>query len=234
MPTILVIRSGVVENLTWQYLFGYDRYPADAVLPPPPSTKVYALIQQDTSLLTDTQTNANAEWIYNFLTNTQNCSGRGACAILGNMQMESGLNPGAWEIMSDENLGYGIIQFTPASRFLDWASSQGILKPPFNYTLPTAANNLAAKDPEELLSTEMDFLMIDLAKYFSRPDSGDIPFPELNIQTFNGFKRSDGTVAQLTEVFQEYYVRPANPNATLQNRINFATAWAKFFGVSAG
>ncbi len=227
--------SGVVEYLTWQYLFGYGSYPADAVLPPPPSTKVYALVEQLNSSLTTSQVNANAEWIYNFFTNTQNCSGRGACAILGNMQMESQLNPGMWEIMSDAEAGYGVVQFTPASRFLDWASSQGILKPPVDYTLPTAANNLAVKNPEELLSAEMNYLMKDLASpEIFCPPQNNVPFPELNIQTFNGFKRSDGTVAQLTEVFLTYYERPKDSDASLQYRINFATAWAKYFNVNAG
>ena len=43
-------------------------------------------------------------------------------AILGNMQAESGINPGAWENYQVGNLngGFGLVQWTPATKLFTW------------------------------------------------------------------------------------------------------------------
>ena len=48
-------------------------------------------------------------------------------AILGNMQTESSLNPGIWQGLDEGNMsgGYGLVQWTPASKFISWADSNG-------------------------------------------------------------------------------------------------------------
>lgn len=43
--------------------------------------------------------------------------------MLGNIQVESGVNPGIWEslvITKNESNGYGLVQWTPASKVRDW------------------------------------------------------------------------------------------------------------------
>ena len=44
--------------------------------------------------------------------------------MLGNMQVESSLNPGQTEAtfaLGDPNAGYGLVQWTPRTKFSDWA-----------------------------------------------------------------------------------------------------------------
>lgn len=47
------------------------------------------------------------------------------CGMLGNMQSESTINPGIWESLDEGNLrgGYGLVQWTPATNYIDWAGS---------------------------------------------------------------------------------------------------------------
>lgn len=47
--------------------------------------------------------------------------------IMGNMQTESTLNPGIWQGLNEGNEegGYGLVQWTPATNFLDWAEARG-------------------------------------------------------------------------------------------------------------
>lgn len=47
-------------------------------------------------------------------------------AILGNMQPESGINPARWENDNVGNLngGFGLVQWTPASKLINWVNEQ--------------------------------------------------------------------------------------------------------------
>lgn len=45
------------------------------------------------------------------------------CAILGNMQSESSINPGIWESLSPYSGGYGLVQWTPYTKYSNWAGS---------------------------------------------------------------------------------------------------------------
>lgn len=46
-------------------------------------------------------------------------------AILGNMQAESGINPGIWESLTPYGGGYGLTQWTPYTKYSNWATSEG-------------------------------------------------------------------------------------------------------------
>lgn len=41
-------------------------------------------------------------------------------ATLGNMQAESGINPGIWENLESFNGGYGLVQWTPFTKYANW------------------------------------------------------------------------------------------------------------------
>lgn len=44
------------------------------------------------------------------------------CGMLGNQQAESGINPNAWQNYTvNYNMGYGLVQWTPATKYIDWA-----------------------------------------------------------------------------------------------------------------
>lgn len=45
--------------------------------------------------------------------------------MLGNMQEESGINPGIWENLTPFGTGYGLTQWTPYTKYTDWATAQG-------------------------------------------------------------------------------------------------------------
>ena len=47
--------------------------------------------------------------------------------LLGNMQSESTINPAIWESLNEWNYsgGYGLVQWTPASKYIDWANANG-------------------------------------------------------------------------------------------------------------
>lgn len=48
--------------------------------------------------------------------------------MLGNMEVESKINPGIWEDLDtgDTSQGYGLVQWTPASKYLNWCSANGL------------------------------------------------------------------------------------------------------------
>ena len=43
------------------------------------------------------------------------------CAMLGNMQTESSINPGIWESLTAYSGGYGLVQWTPYTKYSNWA-----------------------------------------------------------------------------------------------------------------
>lgn len=47
--------------------------------------------------------------------------------VLGNMESESSINPGIWQSLNEGNMsgGFGLVQWTPATNFTDWADSNG-------------------------------------------------------------------------------------------------------------
>ena len=59
---------------------------------------------------------ANRGWSYNAI-----------AGLLGNMQSESTINPGIWQSLIENNMsgGFGLVQWTPATNFTNWADSNG-------------------------------------------------------------------------------------------------------------
>lgn len=47
--------------------------------------------------------------------------------LLGNMQSESSVNPGIWQSLNSGNMsgGFGLVQWTPATNFTNWADANG-------------------------------------------------------------------------------------------------------------
>lgn len=69
----------------------------------------------------------NATIINAFFT-SQGWSANAIAAILGNMQPESGINPSRWENEDVGNLngGLGLVQWTPATKLINWVEEQGL------------------------------------------------------------------------------------------------------------
>lgn len=68
----------------------------------------------------------NAQYILNkFLAN--GWTKQAVCGMLGNMQTESNCNSGIWEGLQENNMngGFGLTQWTPATKYTTWADSNG-------------------------------------------------------------------------------------------------------------
>lgn len=89
----------------------------------------------------DRDNNAYLVWAY---LSSEGFSAAAAAGILGNMYAESGINPAQWQNFDIGNyhLGYGLVQWTPASNYTDWATN----------------HNIDRTDPDENGQGEMDYL----------------------------------------------------------------------------
>ena len=76
--------------------------------------------------LTESQMQGNALEVYNFFS-ARGWTLNAIAGMLGNMERESNINPGLWQSLDYGNYsgGYGLVQWTPATNYTDWASSRG-------------------------------------------------------------------------------------------------------------
>jgi peptidoglycan hydrolase-like protein with peptidoglycan-binding domain len=134
----------------------------------------------------------NARCIFDYLTTVLHWTQEAACGLLGNTYIESKNNPGAWQSYKEGNLtgGYGIVQWTPASKYIDWAKSNGY--------------DPAGMEGQLLrLKYEMD----NGIQYFK---TSDYPL------TFKQFVASKESPDYLAIAFVKNYERPKNPDVELR------------------
>lgn len=74
--------------------------------------------------LSTNQQKLNARYIYNYLS-SKGWTINAIAGILGNMQSESAINPGRWQSdnVGNTSAGYGLVQWTPATKYLNWLPS---------------------------------------------------------------------------------------------------------------
>lgn len=134
--------------------------------------------------LTLDEMKVNAQYILNYLM-SKGWTKNAVCGMLGNMQTESTINPGIWQSLAEGNLsgGFGLVQWTPASKYIDWADANGL---PFQ---------------------EMDS---NLKRILYEVDN-NIQWINENM-TFSQFTQSTDTPYNLAMLFLSSYERPANPN----------------------
>jgi hypothetical protein len=149
--------------------------------------------------LTQDQMLNNAQLVANHFLAT-NWTPQAISSLCGNMSHESSINPNIWEYGYNHSLdrGYGLVQWTPASKYIDWANM----------------NSLDYTNGDSQLS-RIDYEQQNGIQWISTNE-----FP----MSFNDFTKSTETVDYLTEAFMNNYERP---NATagqesLQGRIDFA------------
>lgn len=78
--------------------------------------------------LSETQSLQNAQAVVNFLYVPGKDWSKGSiCALIGNMRHESSVNPNMYEYgyTEAEDRGFGLVQWTPRSKFWDWGEAQG-------------------------------------------------------------------------------------------------------------
>lgn len=111
------------------------------------------------------------------------------CGMLGNMQTESSINPGIWENLTvNYNRGFGLVQWTPASKYINWAGS--------NYT------------DGYLQCERIQWELNNGQQYY--PTS---KYP----MTFREFSVSTETPEYLAQVFITNYERPKDPDQPIRS-----------------
>jgi FOG: LysM repeat len=151
--------------------------------------------------LTEAQSLNNAQLVANFFKGTD-WTREAISALCGNMRSESSLNPDMYEFgyAWEENRGYGLVQWTPRSKYWDWAVGLNLD--------PRSGNSQLARINYEVLNN---------IQWYATTE-----FP----YSFAEFRSNSGNwdVETLTEMFVWNYERPARSagEASLPNRQAFA------------
>lgn len=100
---------------TWDYVFRYPTYYKDK-----------STVTNSNAFLSGDAMENNAIYVAACLLD-YGWTLQAIAGILGNMQYESTINPGIWENLEEGNLsrGFGLVQWTPASKYIDWATANG-------------------------------------------------------------------------------------------------------------
>lgn len=116
-------------------------------------------------------------------------------AILGNMQAESGINPGAWEDYTPFTGGYGLVQWTPYTKYSQWWG-----------------NGWENNGDAEILR-----IIYELQNGLQWISTVDYPM------SFKEFWKSNQPPEYLAQVFVKNYERPADEDQ--QYRSDYALYW---------
>lgn len=118
--------------------------------------------------------------------------------MLGNMQVESSINPGIWQDLNpNPRLGWGLVQWTPSTNFTDWAQANGY-----------------ANDDGDAQLKWIDEVTTTVGQWI--PTAA---YPE----TFSQFKVSTQSPEYLADCFLKNFERPENINQPI--RQTYARYW---------
>lgn len=140
---------------------------------------------------------------------------RGAiAAMLGNMQAESGINPGIWENLTAYGGGYGLVQWTPYTKYSQWALNNG-------YAWINNGNAEMARIFWESENNE---------QWFYNAEIGIAP-----PITFAEFTESELDYNTLSNYWLWFYEHPRDPGpATQALRQQYTAYWYDFIGDDPG
>lgn len=151
--------------------------------------------------LDESQMQHNAKLVYGYLAD-EGWSHNSICAVLGNMQKESTINPGRHQV---NGTAFGLVQWDPASKYTDWANANG--------------------HKNDSMIGQLKFLI-----YSMQPGSGEWLYNQAYpnyYMTYNDFISSNDSVDYLTGVFLYAYERAGVP--CLDERITYAQYWSNYF-----
>lgn len=187
------------------------------------NSEVYASVCAVDSPLTEYQKTCNAKFIYKRLVNcgfTKNA----ACAVLGNMERESKLNPGIWQILNNTELGYGLVQWSPAgTKFLKWASDHGVIP---DATTASTINDFALRRPKDLTDAELTYLIYYTdSREFYPPNKPQWHHTDYRM-SFADFKKSTLNTDILAIIFNDHFERSGDDLAAIKKyRCASAIKW---------
>lgn len=152
--------------------------------------------------LTDSEMKTNATYLQKALS-ARGWTKNAIAAILGNMQAESSINPGRWQSDSvgSYSLGYGLVQWTPVTKYTDWCTSNGYSDP----------SEIDANVARIIYEVENRIQWYATAAYD---------------MTFKEFTTSSQDCGTLAKAFLLNYERPADQSSSVQEyRASLARNW---------
>jgi hypothetical protein len=140
----------------------------------------------------------NAEYILTWLTG-KGWTKNAICGTLGNMQTESTINPGIWQNLDEGNtsLGFGLVQWTPSTKYTDWCHDRGLI-------------------PEEM-NSNLERIIYEVENGLQWISTSGYPL------SFKEFTLSTETPEYLAQAFLKNYERPYDQNQP--NRSSQARYW---------
>ena len=157
--------------------------------------------------LTEAEMQTNAVYIYQYL-NARGWSLNAIAGMLGNMEVESKINPGIWQNLNvGKGPAYGIVQWDPWTKYWDWCEARNL-------------------EPSEM-DNNLNRIIWEL-------ENGEQYYPTKNYpETFREFSKSSKSANYLGWAFVYNYERPANPTA--RDRGAYAEKWYNYLvGVIEG
>lgn len=166
----------------------------------------YGSTSSSSRALSASEMQVNAKYIFSYLSN-EGWSVNAIMALLGNMQAESSLNPGRWQSddVGNTSLGYGLVQWTPSTKYSNWCSEQGL------------------NDPSEM-DNNLKRILYELENNIQwiATNSYNFSFKEFSTS-------SNKTIRALAKAFLLCYERPADQSESVQNyRADLAEDWFRY------
>ena len=148
--------------------------------------------------LTESQSLQNAQMVVNFLSG-KDWSKEAIAALIGNMRHESSINPNMYEYgyAWGDDRGFGLVQWTPRSKFWNWGISKGYTEK----QLRSGDSQLARIDYE--VDNDIQYIANGHSARYGYETRYDFSFADFR-QNTQGL-----TVDQLTEAFMWNYEGPA-------------------------
>ena len=165
----------------------------------------YGSLWGESEPLTTGEMEVNAKYIYSFLY-SQGWTLNSICALLGNMQAESSINPGRWQndSVGNTSLGYSLVQWTPATKYINWCSENDFSD-----------------------ASEMDTALLRI-QYEVQNGLQWIATSSYDF-SFETFTKSDIDCSELAKAFLLNYERPLDQSTEVQTyRGNNAKNWYNF------
>ena len=159
----------------------------------------------ESELLSEFEMQVNAKYIFSYLT-SKGWTLNAIAGLLGNLQAESSINPGRWQSdnVGNTSNGYGLVQWTPATKYFDWCSERG-------YSDPSEMDNNLARIIYEV---ENSLQWISTNSY---------------TLSFKDFTTSILPTSELAKAFLLNYERPADQSSTVQEyRGSLANNWYSY------
>lgn len=156
-------------------------------------------------VLTRSQMEANVTVLYNVVShNYPTWSINAIAALCGNAQSEGALNPNQWQygLNKNPNGGYGLWQWTPATKFLNWAAQNGYPKNDILHQV-----------------IRLNYERQSGIQYYKTPNYNF---------SFTEFLEGDYSVDTLARAWLYNYERPKDPEASEEVRVSNSENWYEF------